>query len=129
MAIKTHIFLRVDDEKEVLDSLSLILSRVTAFKLKITSQIDSTKALELINKNNYSLIISDYKMSNINGIELLETAMQKTPITRRILITGYTDTDISKDAIKKEIIHSFLEKPWENDILIEVVTNQLNNIP
>jgi two-component system, repressor protein LuxO len=129
MAIKTHSILIVDDEKEVLDSLSLILSRVTAFKLKITSQIDSTKALELINKNNYSLIISDYKMSNINGIELLETAMQKTPITRRILITGYTDTDISKDAIKKEIIHSFLEKPWENDILIEVVTNQLNNIP
>lgn len=81
----------------------------------IVSFNDSVIALEHFsdNKNNYALIISDLRMPNLNGLELLKKVKKLNPTVRTILLSAY---EVDNDAIfqrymKEGIIDSFIEKP------------------
>ncbi len=107
----------VDDEKDILNSLNLVLGYAEEFKCDISVAKDAMVALEHLGKNEYDLVLSDYKMPGMNGVELLTKVKEKYPQTVRMLITGYSDVEIAKEAINKAHVHNYLEKPWDNDDL------------
>ncbi len=104
----------VDDEKQVLKSL------VRCFR-KENYEIDTCdrpkQALELLNEQQFHLIISDFKMPEMNGAELLKEVKNRFPDTIRIMLTGHADTQAVMTAIKEGAVYKFILKPWNDDDL------------
>jgi len=70
-------------------------------------------------------IISDFLMPEINGVELLKKARALQPETIRILLTGFADKENAIRAINEAGLYHYLEKPWDNDSLLNLVRNGL----
>lgn len=105
----------VDDEEDVLNALRLTLERAKQFKSEISIANSGEAALKEIGKKGFDLVMSDYKMPGMNGVELLAEVKEKHPDTVRMLITGYTDINIAKEAINKAKVYNYIEKPWDNE--------------
>ena len=69
----------------------------------------------ILEKGEYSLLLIDHKMKGQTGIDVLESIKDLYPLMKRVLITGYGDTDIMKDAINKANIDYFINKPWKKE--------------
>ncbi len=113
----------VDDEQMVTSSLKSLLklegyTNVNAFNFP-------AEAIDYISKNNVDLIISDFFMPQINGIELLGKAKEANPGTTLILLTGYADKESAIKAINEIGLYRYIEKPWDNDDLMLCVKNGL----
>ena len=71
-------------------------------------------------------MLSDYNMPRMNGIELQSRVKEHSPRTVRMLITGYSDLAIDKEAINRASIDFFLEKPWNNQELLDYIGNAID---
>ena len=69
------------------------------------------------------LILSDFIMPNMNGIEFLRKAKEIQPNTTQILLTGYADKENAIRAINEVGLYRYIEKPWNNDDLIINIKN------
>ncbi len=111
----------VDDEKMVTSALK------TLFKIEGYSDINlfnSTKeALEFLADNKPDLIISDFIMPEMNGLEFLREAKKLYPEVSMILLTGYADKENAIKAINEVGLYKYIEKPWDNDDLLMNVRN------
>jgi DNA-binding NtrC family response regulator len=105
----------VDDEPAILRSLKRISSKVDAVILTASS---GQHALEIMNKNPVDVIVSDLKMPNMDGNQLLEQVAQIYPETVRIVLTGCDDMDMVITSINAGHIWGYLQKPWDNFELI-----------
>lgn len=105
----------VDDEPAILRSLERIGSKVDAVILTASS---GQRALDIINECPVDIIVSDLKMPNMNGNQLLEQVAQIHPETVRIVLTGHGDMDMVINSINTGHIWGFLHKPWDNFELI-----------
>lgn len=115
----------VDDEKDVLDALVSTLKSSEQFKSEIITAKDGESALLELEKHDVDLVLTDYKMPNMNGIEFLTQIINKNPRQIRMLITGFSDIKIAKEAINKAQVHNYIEKPWDNEELILTVHEAL----
>lgn len=107
----------VDDESDILNSLNLVLGYAEEFSCNISVAKDADTALAHLKDQEYDLVLSDYKMPGMTGVELLTKVKERYPKTIRMLITGYSDVEIAKEAINMAHVHNYLEKPWDNDDL------------
>ncbi|MEI6291887.1 MAG: response regulator, partial [Chloroflexota bacterium] len=108
MAAKS--ILLVDDEIKVLNSLARTLSEANYDDIS-TAQ-NGMEALAILKSSpNVALIVSDYNMPGLNGIELLRLVHQDFPDVTRILLTGAADLDMAVEAINQGSIFRFLLKP------------------
>ncbi|MDY0221974.1 MAG: response regulator [Desulfobacterium sp.] len=73
----------------------------------------------------FALIISDQHMPEMSGNELFKKAIEMTPDTRRIIMTGYSDAKAAAQAINMGAIHRYIKKPWENIALVETIKQEL----
>jgi response regulator RpfG family c-di-GMP phosphodiesterase len=112
----------VDDEAQML----VALSRVFRGKRYDTMTANSGKeAWELLQNHEFQVIVSDMRMPEMDGAELLAKCFDKYPQTRRILLTGYSDQDSTIRAINQGKIHQYISKPWDNDKLREAVDAEI----
>ena len=87
----------VDDERSMRELLELVLKREG---YSVHTAENGTRALELVRQNVYDLIISDVKMPDINGIELLARVREISPETMVIMITAFATVDTARKAFK-----------------------------
>lgn len=106
-----------EDEKSVRRSLRMTLERAKEFSADIETASDGQEALEKVEEKDYDLVLSDHKMPGLTGVELLKKVKKIRPKAVRILITGYRDLSIAKEAINEANVHEYIEKPWENEEL------------
>ncbi len=105
----------VDDDPS---SRNLISDAIKSEGFKLLSEAENGfKALELIQKTNYDLIISDLDMPGMNGIELLHQIKDINPAIAVIIITGYPSIDVSVSAMQYGAV-DFLTKPFKIDNLL-----------
>jgi len=84
-------------------------------------------ALVILEKNeSIQLVISDYRMPGMDGIEFLRRVWARWPKTVRILISGDADAPQALHAIKEGHIYKFFAKPWNDDEFLETVANALS---
>lgn len=122
---KVYKILIVDDEKDVLDSLQMTLEHAKDFNSEIFTASTGEEALDRMLKQDFDLVLADFKMPGINGIELLSKISNNSPSTARILITGYSDIDTAKEAINKAKVDNYIEKPWRNNELRTTILGAL----
>jgi len=126
--IKTlYRILVVDDEVRILEIMSKLLKNTSKFDCVVSTAERADEAKRLLQKGIYDMIITDQKMPETSGIELLEDVKEKYPSTLRMLITGYSDLDTAKEAINKAEVDCFIEKPWDNEELLDNIFESLKN--
>lgn len=111
----------VDDEKIVTSAFSTLL-KVEGFS--DAHFFNKPKdALEFLKENVPDLIISDFLMPEMNGLEFLAETKKLYPEVSRILLTGYADKENAIRAINEVGLYRYIEKPWSNDDLILNIKN------
>ena len=103
------VVLLVDDQPEMCEFLETVWGE----SCTILSSFDGASALEILNHRSVDVIVSDFQMPGMTGIEVLEQAMLVQPEAVRILTTGYSRPDIAIDAVNRGHICFFLSKPFQ----------------
>jgi putative nucleotidyltransferase with HDIG domain len=115
-----HSILIVDDEDSILNAFKRILADED-YDVHVTNNgADGLKKLRSAKKP-YSLIISDQRMPEMNGVQFFSQAKDIFPDAVRILLTGYADSDSIIEAINQGGVHLYFTKPWhEEEILLHI---------
>lgn len=115
----------VDDEIMITTTLSVLL-RMT-LKYDVITYNNPTEALECekLIHNEVDMIISDFMMPCMNGIEFLKKAKDLCPRVVTILLTGYADKENAIKSINEVGLYYYLEKPWDNNQLLKIIQNGL----
>jgi DNA-binding NtrC family response regulator len=124
--VKKRLIAIVDDEPDILKLFQDFLSKIKG--ISIFTFTDPLMALEHVrmNKNEYVLVISDLRMPNLDGLELVKVIKDLIPVVRTILMTAFaTKDDLFQDYARQEIINNFLQKPILLADLYEQVTKEL----
>ena len=112
---KKHTILVVDDEENNLQLLKRSLRR----NYNVLTATNGMEALDMV-KNigpEISMIISDQRMPQMQGVEFLQEVSKDFPDIIKILLTGYTDTDVIIDAINKCNLYQYILKPFDPNTL------------
>ncbi|MBI3591913.1 MAG: response regulator [Nitrospirae bacterium] len=110
----------VDDEPNVLNALKRLFLDEPYTILTATS---GTEGLKIFEREYTPIIISDYRMPEMNGVEFLKKIFARHPETVRIVLSGYADTSAIVSAINEGQIYKFVPKPWNDDELKVTVSN------
>src|SRR6478609_2632465 len=113
----------VDDEPMVTGSLQTMLQLQTPHTVYCFN--NAQEALAEIQKLKPELVISDFSMPGMDGIEFLKHVRAKLPEATLMLLTGYADKESAITAINKVGIYRYLEKPWDNNELKQSIENAL----
>lgn len=108
-----HILL-VDDEAGVLNALRRVFRREN---YQIHVAMSGEEALALLEQQPCQLMISDFMMPRMNGVQLLRKVREEYPDLMRIMLTGHADTEAVMGAIKDGAVYKFILKPWNDDDL------------
>jgi DNA-binding NtrC family response regulator len=82
------------------------------------------KALEILQKEEVHVIVTDMCMPGMDGVELLKNVREKYPQIIKIILSGYTDMSVLQEEFSKEEIFSFIEKPWKLEADFKKVIQQ-----
>jgi thioredoxin reductase (NADPH) len=110
--------LTVDDDPSVSRAIARDLRRRYGENYRIIRASSATEALDALKEiklrgGRVAVILADYRMPQMNGIEFLEQAMDLFPHARRALLTAYADTDAAIQAINVVDVDHYLLKPWD----------------
>jgi DNA-binding NtrC family response regulator len=112
-----HSILLVDDEPEILFSLRGLLRR----EFDLHTALSGAEALDILHRQPIHVIMTDQRMPEMTGVELLRRARGDCPQAMRIVFTGYADIKSVVDAINQGQIYRYLTKPWDPDELCAVL--------
>ena len=104
----------VDDEENVLKALKRVFMEEN-YILLIAGNAD--QALELIERENIQLVISDFKMPGMHGVDLLREIKKRKPNIIRIMLTGHADVQAVMGAVNEGAVYKFITKPWNDEDL------------
>ena len=99
----------VDDEERILRSLALQFRR----HYEVLTESDPLRALQRLREERIHVLVSDQRMPQMSGAQLLAEAREIAPNTLRILLTGYSDLDAAVEALNNGGIFRYLTKPWD----------------
>jgi len=107
----------VDDEERILTALKSIFRH----HYDVFTTVDGRQGLEFLKKNPVEVIVSDQRMPELVGVELLREAKRIAPQTVRILLTGYSDLAAIVGSINDGEVYRFISKPWDNKQIQRIV--------
>ena len=112
------VLLTVDDDPSVSRAVARDLRRRYGETYRIVRSSSAAEALEALRELRLrgwpvAVLLADYRMPQMNGIEFLEEAMDLFPLARRALLTAYADTNAAIDAINVVDVDHYLLKPWD----------------
>ena len=116
IGIKNRI-LFVDDEPRITSALRATFRR--DFNVVVANS--GAEALRILEKHQIDVLVSDERMPGMLGHELLSTVSRMYPNTMRILLTGFTDKRAIIDSINDGEIFRFINKPWQNDEMRDIL--------
>ena len=123
--------LLVDDEANMLSALRRVLMSVPAEDLdgekpEVETYTSAEEALRRVRTMPIDLVISDYRMPEMSGVDFLTQVIQAQPEVARLILSAYADIDAVMNAINKVQVFRFISKPWHDVELKSAVTQALS---
>ncbi len=119
--MKTVLF--VDDEKSIQNAIERMYLERDDVRCLFASS--GQEGLEILAQEEVWVVVSDFLMPGMRGIEFLSKARGIRPDTVRIMMTAYADISIAIDAINKSEAYRFVTKPWVNQELLTTIDEAL----
>ena len=113
----------IDDEANILAALKRLF-RPQGYNI-LTAE-SGAEALALLEKETVDLVISDMRMPQMSGAEVLEQVRIRWPEAVRILLTGYADLTSTVAAINRGEIYRYISKPWDDNDIVLIVRDALD---
>lgn len=104
----------LDDEPAILKSLERTF-RKEMFSVRTTE--NPQEALKWVMDSRVRLIISDYRMAAMTGLEVLKEAYKLRPSLKRFILSGFADEELIQRALRNGEVDQYLLKPWNVDDL------------
>ena len=117
MAKTKHCLLIVDDEPNVCDSVHDLLRR----EYRVLKAHSAEEGYRLMQEEEVHIVMSDQRMPQITGVELLTRLKSRYPQAVRMLFTGFADLESVIAAINQGHVFQFIRKPWQPEELLEAV--------
>lgn len=121
----------VDDEESILRSLRRLLSLTPCmagtkvYALKVDTFSNPAEALDKACHTAYDLVLSDYRMPGMDGVQFLKAFREIQPDAARLILSGYADLNGLIGAINEAGISRFLSKPWNDYELVAAIGQAL----
>ncbi len=121
----------VDDEESILKALKRVLTLTPCFaagkqfKLTVDTFNSALAALEKARHTAYDLVLSDYRMPGMDGVQLLKQVREIQPDAVRMILSGYADLNGLIAAINDAGISRFISKPWNDYELVSALGQAL----
>lgn len=113
----------MDDDPEILGSLAQVLEEKLGGARILVAQ-SGAEALEILKTERPGVIITDYRMPQMNGVELLRRAKATVPHARGIVISAYAETSMAYEALR-EANAMLIAKPFQVDYFVQLVATLL----
>lgn len=114
----------VDDEPDILESLKDLLEAHLP-GVRVLTAINGKQGLEYLRKEPVDLVVADYRMPGMDGLEFLTRCRKELPNVPRILITAFPELDAAMRAINEAAIQNFLTKPLQPETLMSAINAAL----
>ncbi len=114
--------LYVDDESDNLTAFKVIFRR----QYNVFTTPYSKEAITLMQQHPIDLVLSDYKMPKMNGVELLSYIKDHHPDVCRLMVTGFGDLEEITKALQTGIIKGMINKPWNVEELKKILQESLS---
>jgi response regulator RpfG family c-di-GMP phosphodiesterase len=108
-----HCLLVVDDEPNVCDSVHDLLRR----EFRVLKAHSAEEGYKIMQDEEVHIVMSDQRMPQITGVELLAKVKARYPMAIRMLFTGFADLESIVAAINQGHVYQFLKKPWQPEEL------------
>jgi len=115
-----HWILVVDDDPDILMNIRSILK-----SYQVETAANPVEALDLLSRKSFHLILSDYQMPQMNGVEFLKKSLEHRPQAKRILVTAFSDLMKNEELWNQAKVHRVLAKPFTPEEMVEVVENAI----
>jgi putative nucleotidyltransferase with HDIG domain len=112
--MRNHAVLFVDDEVNILKAVKRLL-RNEPWEVQCASR--PQEALELLDTQTVQVVVSDQRMPEMSGVDLLAAVRERHPDVVRMMLTGYTEMNVAVEAINRGEIFRLITKPWNDEEL------------
>jgi putative nucleotidyltransferase with HDIG domain len=112
--MRNHAVLFVDDEVNILKAVKRLL-RNEPWEVQCASR--PQEALELLDTQAVQVVVSDQRMPEMSGVDLLAAVRERHPDVVRMMLTGYTEMNVAVEAINRGEIFRLITKPWNDEEL------------
>lgn len=108
---RAPVVLLVDDEPEILRALGTVLSRaIPGIEVRLAGT--GAEALEALAREGADVIVSDFRMPGMDGVEFLGRSVRAAPRAKRVMLTAYPDALLAARALNEGHVSRFLVKPF-----------------
>lgn len=111
----------VDDEETILRMFKNQFRK--DYEIEIASSAE--EGLKVLEEFEPDVVVSDQKMPGMKGVDFLVQVKNLHPHAIRMLLTGYTDAEVAKDAINKGEVTAYIDKPWEREKLRQLINKSI----
>jgi response regulator RpfG family c-di-GMP phosphodiesterase len=112
--MREHTVLFVDDEVNILRAVQRLLRHEPC---RVLTASRGSEALGLLANDAAQVVVSDQRMPEMNGVELLSVIRERHPDAVRMMLTGYTEMNVAVEAINRGEIYRLITKPWNDEEL------------
>lgn len=116
----------VDDLPEILQFFEALSRRLASQGVRIVTENNSRRALERVREETFDLIVSDYRMREVDGISVLSAARESRPDAPRVLMTGYNEIPAPIARIREAQVDAYIQKPLRTQELMLLLLDFLN---
>ncbi|CAH1194489.1 HTH-type transcriptional activator RhaR [Paenibacillus auburnensis] len=119
--------LLVDDESYVTESIAQTIPWEEIGVYKVHQAASGAAALEIMEQQDIDILVTDISMPGMSGLQLIETASERWPNLRSILLTGYSDFGYAKKAIQLQAF-DYILKPVNDDEFIKSISGAIESL-
>ena len=113
----------VDDEEDNLDAFRFAFRKSFSLHYALGGQA----ALDLLERVDPAVIVSDQRMPGMNGIDFLKKAKEQRPDTVGVLLTAYADLAVLIEAVNSGSVERYIQKPWDSKELTVILRQAIGN--
>lgn len=125
MPFTARTILLVDDDPDILEAIRELLE-MTFPDATILTASGGEEALALVRKHRPGVIVSDYRMPGMDGVEFLRRSREIVPAATRLMMSAYADADVATAAVRDADVALLVTKPFQLEYFVRLIGTLLD---